>query len=101
MTRRRGSLFLSLPLAMSLSPLGFVVAPFVFYFYVDDVQIKSTDDETFNEANNGADWLEFPIVFAVFTRTLSYTRCRSDCFSRTTHVLDQIVVYEKLFYCRF
>lgn len=75
MTRRRRGSF------HWLVALGFVVASyFYFYFYADDVQIKSTDDETFNEANNGTDWLEFPIVFVVFTRTLMYTRCRFTFF---------------------
>lgn len=42
-----------------------------FYFYVDDVQIKSIDDESLEWFNNGTDWSELPLSFELFH---TYTR---------------------------
>ena len=54
-----------------------------FYFYVDDVKIKSIDDESLDWVNNGTDWSELPLfsqLFHTYTRDLEFIATSSTAF---------------------
>jgi hypothetical protein len=88
MTRQRRRQF------FSLSPFySFVLRAllFCFYFYVDDVQIKSTDDE---KLSMGQQWHRLVGASIVF-RSLPYMH-GFFIFQMRYHVLE--IVYGKLFF---